>query len=240
MNFAYILNYSNMETQIVRLDAPYNLLCNKSGSFALHIATLIVIMETETRDVMGVSSKRAEVNSFPVVQEKYKPGGKTWEKYDLNDCLVVCSEGETVSLQHIKRVFDFCHNRGLYEINKLPRALYIALKNAGCTITLPTDKDGNVISDYVVNLRFSYDDEGYCIIMNDADSKFFFYGSYSIEPGFDDDGNEFDYEDFAIEKLAELRHLYLLMLGAKGLKSIVFTTKDDKHLQFVEKLNSTK
>ncbi len=34
-----------METQIVRLDAPYNLICSNAGKMALPIATLIVIRE---------------------------------------------------------------------------------------------------------------------------------------------------------------------------------------------------
>lgn len=229
-----------MDTQIVRLDAPYNLICSNTGKIALHIATLIVIRERERRNTIGDTSIYTEIHSLPVVVEKGKPGGETWMNTDLKDCIAVCCEGDTVSLAHIKRVFDFCHNKGMIEMGKIPRSLYVALKNAGCAITLPTDKDGNTISDYVVNLSFSYDSEGYCIIMNDADSKFYFYDSYSTEPGFDDDGNEFYYEDYSIKRLAEMRHLYLLMLGAKGLKSIVFTTKDEKHQSFVERLNSTK
>lgn len=228
-----------METQLVRLDAPYNLICSNTGNIALHIATLIVIREKETNNMLGNTSIYPEVHSFPIVAGRGKLGGETWIFTDLKDCIVVCIEGEVVSLPYIKRVMDFCHSHNVIGIGQIPRTLYYALGNAGCTITLPSKEDGSIKSDYVVNLNFSVDSEAYCIVMNDAKSDFYFYDSYYIEPSFDEEGNEYYHEEYSIKSLAKMRNTYYQMLGRKGLKTITFTTKDEQYKGFVEQLNST-
>lgn len=236
----HIFAQKNMETQLVRLDAPYNLICNNRGKIALHIATLIIINEKERSNMSGREVTYPVVKSYPVVSDKSKPGGETWINTELDDCMVICGEGDDVSLQDVKRVMAFCHNHGVYPIKQIPRALFIALKNSNCTITLPKDKDENVIQDYVVNLTFTIDSEANCIVMGDSKSQFFFYDCYYIEVCYDDDGNEYYEDKYAIESLAEMRHIYYLMFGAKGFKSITFTTDNTKFKDFVDQLNNTK
>ena len=92
-----------MDTQIVRHDAPYNIICGNNGIFALHVATLIVIKErlkngkrgTETTDAISVSS-------YPVVAGSYDMDGQVWMKTEQKDCLVICRQNESVSLYTLK------------------------------------------------------------------------------------------------------------------------------------------
>ena len=229
-----------METQLVRLDAPYNLICNNRGKIALHIATLIIVDKKERSNTAGGEVTYPVVKSYPVVSDKSKLGGETWINTELDDCMVICGAGDEVSLQDVKRVMTFCHNHGVYPIKQIPRALFMALKNSNCTIALPKDKDGNVIQDYVVNLTFTIDNEANCIVMGDSKSPFFFYDCYYVSVCYDEDGNEYYQDKYAIKSLAEMRHIYYLMFGAKGFKSISFTTDNADFQEFVDQLNKTK
>lgn len=76
-----------MDTKILKLDPPYNYIyCN--GSIGLHIATLIVY-ETKT-DENG--SYQLETHSHPIVKYSNCPAGTVWNRAELTDCNVLCSE----------------------------------------------------------------------------------------------------------------------------------------------------
>ena len=61
-----------MNTQLVRLDSPYNIICSSSGKFALHIATLIVVKEKIRGVVEGASMRDTlSVASYPVVSDGF-------------------------------------------------------------------------------------------------------------------------------------------------------------------------
>lgn len=97
----------SMDTQIVRHDAPYNIICGNNGDFALHIATLIVVKERmESRKKGSIMSEALSVSSYPVVCGSYDMDGQVWMKTEQKDCLVICRQNESVSLYTLKKVMS--------------------------------------------------------------------------------------------------------------------------------------
>ena len=78
-----------METQILKLEAPFDYIyCN--GEVGKHIATYIV---GESR--IGEDGKYTlETHSHPIVQYKDSPKGVVWNRAELTDCEVLCSEND--------------------------------------------------------------------------------------------------------------------------------------------------
>ena len=76
-----------MDTQILNLNEPYEYIhCN--GEVGKHIATMIVYENTKRED----GSYELETHSHPIVKYWNSPGGVVWNKAELTDCDVVCSE----------------------------------------------------------------------------------------------------------------------------------------------------
>ena len=78
-----------MDTQILKLEAPFDYIyCN--GEVGKHIATYIV---GESR--IGEDGKYTlETHSHPIVQYKDSPKGVVWNRAELTDCEVICSEDD--------------------------------------------------------------------------------------------------------------------------------------------------
>jgi hypothetical protein len=78
-----------MDTQILKLEAPFDYIyCN--GEVGKHIATYIV---GESR--IGEDGKYTlETHSHPIVQYKDSPKGVVWNRAELTDCEVLCSEDD--------------------------------------------------------------------------------------------------------------------------------------------------
>lgn len=78
-----------METQILKLEAPFDYIyCN--GEVGKHIATYIV---GESR--IGEDGKYTlETHSHPIVQYKDGAKGVVWNRAELIDCEVICSEDD--------------------------------------------------------------------------------------------------------------------------------------------------
>ena len=79
----------DMETQILKLEAPFDYIyCN--GEVGKHIASYIV---GETR--MDEDGKYTlETHSHPIVQYRNSPKGVVWNRAELTDCEVLCSEDD--------------------------------------------------------------------------------------------------------------------------------------------------
>ena len=84
-----------MKTEILKLDRPYEYIyCN--GSIGLHIATMIVYEAKTDED----GDYELETHSHPVVKYRELPGGTVWNKAELTDCNVLCSEDDKcISMQ---------------------------------------------------------------------------------------------------------------------------------------------
>jgi hypothetical protein len=78
-----------METQILKLEAPYDYIyCN--GEVGKHIATYIV---GESR-INEEGKYELETHSHPIVQYSNSPKGVVWNRAELTDCEVLCSEDD--------------------------------------------------------------------------------------------------------------------------------------------------
>ena len=221
-----------METQLVRLDAPYNLICDSLGNFALHIATLIVVEKQPLVNSAGVDlGERTVARSYPVVNKGGSLDGQVWMNTELKDCMAVARENQNVSLFTLKQVMEFCYqNAPRYRFEFLPHLLAVEASRYGIKFKLLTDKVGRAVADYMVRLVFDEGgNDGACMVYSSRDSDFYFFGGFRTADPSD--------EDECISSLAALRDSYLMSLRSAGLRSIRFTTEDKAYQNFVDKLN---
>lgn len=223
-----------MDTQLVRHDAPYNIICGKNGKFGLHTATLIVVKETMKKAPDNSSmSESLSVSSYPVVSGGYEIDGHVWTDVEQKDCMVIARKGEPVAVGVLKRIMEFCTKRNYYNLVSLTASFKMAMFMYGSKISLPTDKEGKTISDYEVCLEFEFHTSsyGYVIVYSSKESVFYFldeYEEHGMEP------------EEAMRRMVKLRDNYLNILYNEGLRSITFITKDKLYQDFIDKLNSYK
>lgn len=233
---------NNMETQLVRLDKPYNIIFGKNGRYGLHIATLIVIKEETVKDpeTGDVVNTIPVVNSYPVVGGGFGIDGEVWMDSKLKDCMLVCREGEKVGLYTLKKSMEFSSKiRSFDYLLIVPGSLSMALVTYGSKLELPTDDENVTIGDYEVCLEFSENNNGKsCIVYADKESDFYFYDYFDKEPV--PSSKLAHINSKSIKYLAELRDSYVRAFHFEGLRSITFTTKDKNYQWFVDKLNSEK
>ena len=227
-----------METQLVRLDKPYNIICGSEGRFGLHIATLIVVKEVQSKDEDGLPQIVTEACTYPVVAGGYGMDGEVWMKSELKNCLAICREGEPVGLYTLIKVVEFySKDRGDSFLLSLPGRLDLALQIYGSKFVLPQDSNKRTISDYEVCLEFTENNDGRsCMVYATKESDFYFYDYFDNEPPFSYEHTNLESIDF----LAKLRDSYISAFHFEGIRSITFTTKDAKYQWFVDKLNSKK
>lgn len=231
-----------IQTQLVRLDKPYNIIFSKDGSFGLHIATLIVVKEKPMKDeeTGSVIDTYPVVDSYPIVGGGTGIDGETWVKSEIKDCMVICREGMCIGLYTLKELMEFCSKTyHFYEfLFGIPTMLSVALMTYGSKFKLPTDENKRTINDYDVRLEFTESNGGQsCLVYAAKESDFYFYDFFDTEPPF----SQFAHTNSeAINFLAELRDSYLSAFHFEGLHSITFTTEDSKYQWFVDKLNNTK
>lgn len=221
-----------METQIVRLDSPYNIVCNKDGLFGLHIATLIV---TEK------NGDATSICSYPVVQRFRKLGGEVWKKEELFNEFgkynyhVVCRQDETISLYEIKRVMQFYYDAGYQYLERIPWMVGTAVMQYETESSL-LERTSYSVSDYEVELIFEEHDMGStCIVHASVDSEFFFTIGFATEGH---NYNNLISQESALYQLKNLRNVYQTALAHMGVRTITFTTKNDNYLDFVNELNN--
>lgn len=242
-----------MDTQLVRLDAPYNIICDTTGKFALHIATLIIVKEK----VKGVPksspmSHTLSVASYPVVSEKGllgavfigsgkgKADGQVWMHTELKDCYVVCPQNhQSVDIRKLKDVMEYYAKQNIVDMNfRIPISFGWAMTQYGCKILLPEDENRKPIKDYDVCLEFEESNNGKsCMVYADNKSLFYFYEYFDNESPFD---RLVRTNSEAINHMANLCNIYIQIFRYEGVKSITFTTKNEQYQWFVDKLNATK
>lgn len=228
-----------METQLVRLDPPYNLICNKETKFGLHIATLIVIDPFEDN-----YNHMSDMYCYPVVERENELGGEIWNDSELETCKVICRHTENISLRTIKEIMEYYYGWSYLPTNDFVWDLKKALVSNGSKIILPKQSSTinkksveSIISEYEVELIFENDLEAeVCTIYSSVNSYFFFLGSIDYNPGSRAHPGNND-EDNSIFKLALLRDAYLMAFEMEGVKKITFYTESKDYKDFVDKLN---
>ena len=222
-----------METQLVRLDAPYNVICGTNGEFALHIATLIVMREKLKVPVNAPISETFTMASYPVVAQETALNGKVWTHCELNDCFIVVKQtAGSVSIRVLKQVMEYCSKRGVQFVpTVIPMRFKMAMMTYKCTIDLHKQN-------HTVNLIFEEGNNGdTCIVSSDNKSSFYFFEYFANAPQF---FGPLQTNQEALDKIAELRNDYLTLFKVYGLKNITFTTDNKDYQWFVDKLNATK
>lgn len=228
-----------MDTQLVRHDKPYHIICGSNCKFALHIATLIVVKEKIEGVVEGAPMRDTlAVSSYPVVGGGYDIDGQVWMDTELKDCLVICREKESVSLYTLRKAMEYFGKRGITHYQERTLSFFtMALFEYGVRLFLPTDNKNNTIADYEVCLEFETGENGIrCMAYSSKESEFYFYEYYA--------NDDADYTSVglinrpqAIRQMATLRDNYLRILKSDGLRSIKFTTKNKLYQDFVDELN---
>lgn len=231
-----------METQLVRLDKPYNIICSPDIKFGLHIATLIVVNEKPVKDAEtgDVVDTYPVAKSYPVVGVEYGIDGEVWMKSEQKDCMVICREGESVGLYTLKKLMELSSKSHHFIdfVLIVPGALSMALLAYGSKFELPTDDSKHIINDYEVRLEFLEENNGQsCMVYASKESDFYFYDYFDNEPPF---VKKIHTNSESIKYLADLRDSYVRAFHYEGLHSITFTTKDKKYQWFVDDLNGTK
>ena len=219
-----------METQLVRLDAPYNLICNDTGEFGLHIATLIVINDKEDEDLLNdfPDHNNRGVYSYPVVAEKYELAGEAWMFHSLKQCQLVASMNNhpSVTLRAISDILDYI-NRGS-EVGGETAILKCAsaLKLYDVDIIVPSGHAG------VFNVEIVFDIEsGRSLIYSTPDSDLYFFSTFILH---DEDADI----KAAMNQFLRCRNAYLTSFSKYGLKEITFSTKDKEYQHYVDELNA--
>ena len=222
-----------IQTQLIRLDKPYNVICNNQGEFALHIATLLIVKENK-------GNSKVEVSSYPVVSKQgLDLEGKAWMDSELNDCMVVCREDIGASLHSLKDVMEFCAKHRVSHFQDLiPMRFDIALMWYGVKTCLPKDQQGNTIVDFEVPLVFEEGNDGNsCMVYSSNESPFYFWDYFSNDPQLI---SMLPTNIEVVNYIAEARDTYMRILHHEGLRSITFTTKDERYQWFVKRLNEYK
>lgn len=236
-----------MDSHIIKLDPPYNIIFDIDKRFALHIGTLIVVDEiTEKKGRNATATLRTR--SFPVVGHPFYLAGEVWSDIELKDVHHICRHGEhVVTIRELRRFMEYCSRKGWRHLEDGPMSFEVNMLLFDIKIDLKDQLTQQIISDYSVELVFdetegpvnkytdgrpAYIGDGICNVHSSVDSPFFF--DTFIIPKNDD-----QQISRAIEALADLRGAYIHVLRFDGLKSITFTTRNLKYQEFVDKLNKT-
>lgn len=217
-----------IQTQLIRLDAPYNVICApRKSEFGLHIATLMVINEPQR-------GKAPEVHCYPVVAKKYEVQGEPWMKFELNDCIWLAEQNGSATLRGIKRVMEACHRSGFVQMITVPYFINNALYIYNIDVEDRGKKSLEQI--YTVELRFGEaGNEGEKIVYSTPQSDFFFYEVFTEKQLSSRPFTMNTKEVFSA--IDEMRTAYIDLLYSYGLQSIRFVTKDKRYQEFVEELN---
>jgi hypothetical protein len=163
-----------MDTQILQVREPYNYIhCN--GSTALHVATLIVYEAKVNKS----GEYTLETHSHPIVQYFDRPGGTVWNKAELRDCDVICSEADmTIPLKKFRKVLS--HYPETYETQFEGKGISLNpiwkrdLEDIGIKVGWPMDKDGKEQEVFYIELEFSRGKNSK-YVCKDRYCDFFFY-----------------------------------------------------------------
>ena len=227
-----------METQLVRLDKPYNLICSKDAKFGLHIATLMVIKESPDK------KKPPLIHSYPVIEGARQMGGTVWTGSELKDCLVIGRQNKEVTMHRFRDVMRFCHENGYPLMQLVPSLLSFELVLNNMKVALPTPTTPKECEGiFEEELIFKNVDGETRTVYSNPRGNFFFFSAFIIPSpsatGFTASLRKKGLlgEEEAINSLRGYRSSYLNFFWEAGVKDIRFFTNNKDYQDFVDKLN---
>lgn len=133
---------------------------------------------------------------------------------------------------------EFFHNHGETNLRAIPFFLVAYQTVYGLRFKFPGENGEGLLTKvgYVVNLEFNKTDDDVYIAFNDKKSEFFFFTSWLEH----DNLNEERTREDAMNELAKLRDSYIVALGPKNIRTIIFTTNNKEFQSFVNQLNQIK
>lgn len=219
-----------MDTQLVRLDAPYNLICNEHVEFGLHIATLIVVNDEKKENVLedGIDAEHRGVYAYPVVTSMHELGGMPWMNSSLENCQVICEmmDHPIISLRTFRDLVEWIDVfNSTMEHEAIILKLASALNLYGVKTYIPH-------SSYNVPIEFDIE-PGRSLIASSVGSPFYFIASYI----YNEEEEEKDIRR-CMKGFNKCRSAYLAVFGKYGLKDITFSTQDKEYQHYVDELNN--
>ncbi len=219
-----------MDTQLVRLDAPYNLICNEYAEFGLHIATLIVVNDKKKENVLedGIDAEHRGVYAYPVVTSKHELGGMPWMNSSLENCRVICEmmDHPFITLRTFRDLVEWIDvfNRTM-ELEAIILKLASALDLYEVSTFIPPRR--------LFNVPIEFDIEpGRSVIASSVGSPFYFFASYI----YNEEEEEKDIRR-CMKGFNKCRKAYLAVLGKYDMVDITFSTQDKKYQHYVDELN---
>lgn len=220
-----------MNSKLIKLDAPYNVIY-AGGKIGWHLATLMV-WNDDDEAAGGIM----DAASYPVIDEGEEfPAGTLCSDAELHDCRVLCPYSEksgcpATNLIWVAKIIE-------YDFQQLEPvgAEYILehMKMLGCKIVTPTEKDKETGEDiprmyYVATLDI------WCMkgFPEDPDAVFRvrsnrFEGFY-----FQSEGTAHEIYNDLRYQLSVYRHYFY-----DDLISVCFTTNDGELIEVIKKLNA--
>ena len=214
-----------METQLLTLNPPYNVICSPQGDAALQIATLMVIDKDE---------EKITCQNYPVV--KYggtMPTGVTWTECDVLDCILVENDKGKVymaGIAHVVKQFYDCGDGSNDTIIALLGNLRYVLEVNGIDVIAPQPAQEEADRAEVLEIKLEFQEEDGVVHVSSTDKYYVFNTSYVKGQG----------EEKAIDEINFLCLLYeILSGGIKLARGVVFYADNDDYKEFVEELNDS-
>ena len=212
-----------METQLLTLNPPYNVICSPQGDAALQIATLMVIEKKK---------KKITCQNYPVV--KYggtMPTGVTWTECDVLDCILVENDKGKVymaGIAHVVRQLYDCGDGSNDTIITLLSNLRYVLEVNGIDVIAPQPAQEEADGAEVLEIKLEFQEEDGVVHVSSTDKYYVFNSSYVKGQG----------EENAFDEINSLCLLYEILSGAiKREHGVVFYTDNDDYRAFVDGLN---
>lgn len=165
-----------IQTHLLPLQPPYNYIYY-GGIVGKQIATMVATVDKTNAD----GEYGLETHSHPVVVYNGQTAeGVVWDKCEVMDCRVVCSEAEkSVTLKKFNELLMLTDKQEA-DIPLDPDYMRSALRAAGIALVLPTDHNYygpdqfGTVKDFKVKLLFDVDDDGFCVWSKYDESPLYF------------------------------------------------------------------
>lgn len=218
-----------MNTQLLKLDAPYNIICGRN-KIAKHVATLIVAnVDKENTDRNYPAYIDMKAYSFPVVE--YGDGsaaGDVWMDVEVRECRVITtapqhdSSRTRISGYWFCEILRFMHEGDEYGSTHTPVTLCEQLKS----LHVDVNTIGTMGYPQKVEVELNFEDDGdVASIYSAVGSQLYFISAYAS-------ANKQQKEE-KLNEVLKWAAQYIRVLNVQT----VFVTKDEQYKEMLAEWN---